>query len=201
MLTQQSECFKSFIEFNTNHPLKKHFMPTYYQLGFICSVQALPEHIDLELWLAFLWQGDVAMTFASEEQATEYAENVLRLVEVLQLSYQQALPLTAMNSKGWIDDNKIVSDNGKEFCAGFIRAIEVFNEHWLILDQEPEAQNILQTVILLLSKIAPTENCEESLIAIFDQLPSATEIVEILPKLISNLAYTSSQINISDEAV
>lgn len=190
MSSQQKAAIAQFIDFNDTHPLREKLKPSYYQLGFICSVQALPELVDLELWLPLLWEDKNAISFHDEQQATEYANQVLALVETLHDSYQQAIPLTGLPVETWLTENQQVTEQASDFCSGYISAIELFNENWLVLEQHPEAQNILQTVILLLSKLRPAEQTEESLQAVFAQLPEAAEILEVMPKLLTNLAYS-----------
>lgn len=195
MSSQQQQVISQFIQFIETHPLNKQFQSSYFQLGFICNVQALPELVDLELWLPYLWLEKTALSFDNEQQATQYATQVLGLVEELRSSYQQAIPLTGLQVENWLDEQQQATTQASEFCLGYIAAIEAFNEHWAVLDAHPDVQNILQTTILLLSKLTPAEQCEESLQAVFAQLPEPVEIVGIIPKLLTNLAFSATHIN------
>jgi len=198
MPDHQSNVFMDFIRYSENYQQLQQLQPTYYQLGFICSVQALPELIDLEQWLGYLWQEGADMTFENQQQAADFANNVLKLVAELQSLYQQAIPLNGLNCKTWIDNEQILSVNAVQFSAGFLAAIELFNSHWLGLEDQPEAQNLLQTTILLLSKLAPAEDVDQTLLDLFQQLPETDEILQILPQLLSNLAYSAASISSSD---
>lgn len=187
--------FKEFIDYNENCQQSLQLHPSYYQLGFICSVQAIPEIVDLEQWLAYLWQKGDDISFENELQAADFANNVLKLVAELQRLYEQAIPLNALDCDSWIGRDQTLSNDARYFSAGFLAAIELFNAQWLMLEDDPEAQNLLQTTILLLTKMAPSETIDPALIEIFEQLPDVAEIVKILPQLISNLAYSAASTN------
>lgn len=187
--------FKEFIDYNENCQQSQQLHPSYYQLGFICSVQAIPEIVDLEQWLTYLWQEGADISFENELQAAEFANNVLKLVAELQRLYEQATPLNALDCDSWIGRDQTLSNDARYFSAGFLAAIELFNAQWLMLEDDPEAQNLLQTTILLLTKMAPSETIDPALIEVFEQLPDVAEIVKILPQLISNLAYSAASTN------
>lgn len=192
MHDHQKDIFTDFIQFNETHPLSEHLQPTYYQLGLICCVQALPELLDLEAWLLHLWKEQV-ISFDNEQQAEEYAQKVLTLVNAIQTAYQEALPLHSLDCAQWLDADKQLSIEGNQFSAGFLAAIELFNAKWFAVEGDENTQNILQTTILLLTKLAPPEDADEEMNALLEQLPEASEILQILPQLLSNLAYSSSQ--------
>jgi len=195
MPDHQSNVFMDFIRYSENCQQLQQLQPTYYQLGFICSVQALPELVDLEQWLAHLWQEGADMSFDNQQQATDFANHVLKLVAELQSLYQQGIPLNELNCKTWIDHEQVLSANAIQFSAGYLAAIELFNNRWLGLEEQPEAQNLLQTTILLLSKLAPAEDVDQTLLDLFQELPKADEILQILPQLLSNLAYSAASIS------
>lgn len=199
MPDRQNSAFLDFIAFNENLKQCEHLQDPYYQLGFICSVQALPEQVDLEQWLAFLWLEGVDISFDNEQQATEYAKKVLKLVSEIQNLYQHATPLSGLNCNQWLSKQQILSNDAIQFSAGFLAAIELFNTQWAAIDDQPKTQNILQTTILLLSKLAPTENVDQQLLDLFEQLPEPVEILQILPQLLSNLAYSAAQNAKSDQ--
>jgi len=185
-----------FIAFNAIHSFSSLVQPSYYQLGFMCSVQAVPELIALEDWLFYLWRdGDIR--FDDETQAAEYAQHILSLTSTINELYEQAAPLTDLQCEQWLTLNEDGSTPANEFSAGFLAAIEVFNTQWLVVDADPNVQNLLQTSILLLSKLAPPEQVDADTLALFEQLPAASEILTILPTLISQLAYNASQLSAS----
>jgi len=193
-MTNLSENFiEEFVTFNEQHIEFEKLQPAYYQIGFICSVQAQPSLLELDEWLHYLWKENECISFEDEKQATEYAENILSFVSEIQALYQQALPLSALNCENWLDDKGQISTNALQFATGFLNAIELFNEHWVSVENHESTENLLQTSILLLSKITPIEDQDPQMQAIFTQLPNFDEILKILPQLLSNLAYGAAQ--------
>ena len=187
----QNNPFISFIDFNKNHPLADNLQPAYYQLGFICSVQAVPEMIDLESWLVYLWR-DNEISFDNETQATEYAQTVLNIISEVTGSYQQAIPLDQLNDLQWLNEQQL-SEDAVMFASGFLAAVEVFNAEWLLVEGEESIQHLLQTTVLLLTKLTKNESTPAELLVIFEQLPEIEEILKTLPSLISHLAYSAEQ--------
>ncbi|TEW55994.1 UPF0149 family protein [Psychromonas sp. RZ22] len=194
----QNSVFMDFIHFNKTHPLTEQLQPAYYQLGFICSIQAIPEGVDLEQWLSYLWRDGVDISFTDEQQATEYAQRVLNLVAHLQSLYAEATSLDELNCQEWLDNDALTVE-AVEFAAGYLAAIECFNEQWLVTNEDENTQNLLQTSILLLSKLAPSEEVDQQLLDLFEQLPDFAEILQILPQLLTNLAYCAAQVLNIDE--
>ena len=180
-----------FVAFNESHTQSANLQTPYYQLGFICSIQALPEMVELEQWLSYLWLEGVDISFDGEEQASEYAKKVLNLVAEIQQMYQQAIPLEGLNSQQWLTQENVLTDDAIAFASGFLVAIELFSDQWTSVEQDVNTQNILQTTILLLSKLAPAENIDKQHKELLAQLPEPIEILRILPQLLSNLAYTA----------
>jgi yecA family protein len=189
MQSEPRNILMDFITFNENHPLAEKFQSAYYQLGFICSVQALPETIELEQWLGFLWGGQEGISFDNEQQAIEYAQKILTMVTEIKLLYSQAHPLSELNCSQWLLPNGGVSTSGINFSLGFLAAIEFFNDQWTSVSHHQPTQNMLQTTILLLSKLAPNEEADQALLDLLSQLPETAEILKVLPQLISSLAY------------
>tara|TARA_R110001583_G_scaffold10441_2_gene48313 strand:+ start:21936 stop:22535 length:600 start_codon:yes stop_codon:yes gene_type:complete len=199
MSDYRNSAFIDFIAFNEKLEQCDHLQEPYYQLGFICSVQALPEQVGLEQWLSYLCLDGADISFDNELQATEYAKKVLMLVSEIQHLYQHAMPLNDLNCNQWLTEQKILSNEATQFSAGFLAAIELFNTQWAAIDEQSNTQNLLQTTILLLSKLAASENIEQQLLDLFEQLPEPVEILQILPQLLSNLAYSAAQNTQSDQ--
>jgi uncharacterized protein len=193
MSSFQQTIFTDFIVFNKIHPQVKKLQPVYYQLGFICSVQAVPELVDLQDWLPFLWQEDADISFENEQQAAEYAQTIFNIANEIESLYQQSTPLQELECEKWLDCDHNINIKGEQFAAGYLAAIEAFNSQWSVIDDRVETQNLLQTVILLLSKLAPAKDVDANLTTIFEQLPTAAEIVAILPLLLTNLATSAAQ--------
>lgn len=180
-----------FIRFNENHLLVEKLKPAYYQLGFMCSVQALPDLLDLEHWLVYLWHDEIS--FDNEQQATEYAQTILKTASEISALYQTMAPLNALNCESWVNEDQEINHNGSQFAAGFLGAIELFNAQWASTENDETVQNMLQTTILLLTKLLPIEEVDPQFLEIIDQLPEVTEVLKVLPQLMSNLAYSAAQ--------
>ncbi|WP_409439384.1 UPF0149 family protein [Psychromonas sp. GE-S-Ul-11] len=196
--TQKKALF-DFIEMNGRLNSIKGLHTSYYQIGFICSVQALPELLDLDQWLSYLWQPNAEMSFDNELQATEYAQKVIALTNEIQAAYQEAIPLNGLQCHDWLTPDKLLSEQAVQFSSGFLAAIEIFNEQWESVEGDSNSENILQTTILLLTKLAPEDANDPQFLAIVDQLPEYHEILAILPQLLSNLAYSAAQNLVFDE--
>lgn len=201
MPINSNNAFIQFIQFIENHRLSRQLKPVYFQLGFICSVQALPDSIDLEQWLTYLWKEGKEVSFDDQQQAIEYAQQVLKIVSAIQHLYQHALPLNDLNCNDWISDSAVLSPQAIEFATGFLLAVELFNEQWLLLGDEHNANNMLQTSILLLTKLAPPDEIAPALLELFPELPAVADILRILPQLLSNIAYSAAQTMTTDESL
>lgn len=188
----QKNTFMNFINFNENHPLVESLQPAYYQLGFICSVQAVPAIIDLDKWLVDLWR-DGNISFDNEKQATEYAEMILNMLVEIDDLYDQAMPLEQLNCMKWLGEQQQLCKEAILFASGFLAAIEVFNVEWMQVEGDEPVQNLLQTTVLLMTKLTKNENTSAELLDLFEQLPEVEEILKILPSLMSNLAYSAAQ--------
>lgn len=199
MSDNQNKVLSEFVEFNDKLTTLKGLHTSYYQIGFICSVQALPELLDLDQWLHYLWQSEAEVSFDNEQQATAYAEKVLALTHEIQSAYQEAIPLNGLQCEHWLTPDNVLTAHAVEFCSGFLAAIELFNEQWESVEGDTNSENILQTTILLLTKIAPVDANDPQFLAIVDQLPEYHEILAILPQLLSNLAYSAAQNLVFDE--
>jgi yecA family protein len=189
----QQNVFNDFIVFNKIHPQAKKLRSVYYQIGFICSVQAVPELVDLEQWLPLLWEEGADISFDNEQQASEYAQTIFNIANEIELLYQQSIPLQDLECEKWLDCENNINTKGIQFAQGYLAAIELFNAQWSVIDDNDQTQHLLQTVILLLSKLAPAKHIDENLTAIFEQLPTPVEIVGILPLLLTNLAVSAAQ--------
>ncbi|MDN2662011.1 UPF0149 family protein [Psychromonas sp. 14N.309.X.WAT.B.A12] len=199
MPDNQKKVLFDFIELNGQLNSIKGLHTSYYQIGFICSVQALPELLDLEQWLSYLWKSNAEMSFDNEQQATDYAQRVIALTNEIQTAYQEAIPLNGLQCHDWLTPDKQLSEQAIQFASGFLAAVEIFNEQWTTVEGDSNSENILQTTILLLTKLAPPDANDPQFLAIVDQLPKYHEILAILPQLLSNLAYSAAQNLVFDE--
>lgn len=193
MADHQSEIMTQFIDFIKDHKQHQVLQSAYYQLGFICSVQALPDSVDLSVWLNAMCRGEQAISFDSQAQAIEYAQMVLKLVEHIQVHYQEAIPLNDLECERWLDNQRNITNDAADFANGFLDAVQLLNDKWVIIENNPATQGLFQTTILLLTKLTSPEGIPEKVKTLIDGLPEPAEIMAILPKLLSNLAYNAAQ--------
>ncbi|WP_028862102.1 UPF0149 family protein [Psychromonas aquimarina] len=163
-------------------------------LGFISSIAAAPVQVEIEQWMPFLWAEDSAPSFSDEQTAVDFAAAVLQFYEQCLVCYQQLLPLP-LPTEQWLDQELQVTAQGRLFAAGYLSAFHSIEAVWQSLDLQPgsEAEQLLQTSMLLLSKLAASDSDETQMQFLFSQLPDMPEIVDLLPALLSKLGHFSTQ--------
>jgi len=200
MTVQLNNVFSDYIDFNSKHKLNQRLQSAHYQIGFICCIQALAEDLGLEQWLPHLSIDDAEISFTNEEEAVAYGQKLMKLVEHVQSFYQDGIALTTLDSMLTLNAKGGATDETVEFCNGFLNAIELFNDHWLVIEQHQATQELFQTTVLLLTKLTEPENTNQQIKDLFEQLPEANEIINIVPQLLSHLAYTIKQNSITKES-
>lgn len=168
-------------------------------LGFICAVAASPQPLDLQEWFPSLWTQGSAPSLSSENLAVEFAAAVLQFYENCLLSSQHGQPLL-LPTELWLDDARQVTEQGRAFACGYLTGFHHIEEIWQAQNVAPasEPEQLLQTTLLLLSKMAATSNTDPQMQALFVQLPSMQEIVSSLPPLLSALGNFSVQVAAND---
>jgi len=159
--------------------------------GFICAVAALPEALELQDWFPCLWISGNEPSFNSEALAIDFASAVLPLYEHFLLSYQQTEPLK-LSSQLWLDEDCLVTAQGSAFASGYLFGFQYFEQRWqnLNLSDGSEAQQLLQTTLLLLAKMATPNSDDPQMQALFIELPEMQEIVSTLPQLLAALGHS-----------
>jgi hypothetical protein len=168
-------------------------------LGFICVTAASPEPLDLQEWFPNLWNQGRTPSFNSETVAVDFASAVLQFYENCLLNYQQSTPLI-LPTELWLNEQQEVTKQGIVFASACLAAFQDREESWqnLNLAPESEAGQLLQTTILLLSKMALSHSDDPQRQILFAQLPDMHEIVTALPQLLSALGNSSVLVE-SDE--
>ncbi len=163
-------------------------------LGFITSIAAAPMQIEIEQWMPFLWAENAAPSFSDQQTAVDFATSTLQFYEHCLSSYQQSLPLSLPTDQ-WLDEDLQVTAQGRVFAAGYLSAFHSIEALWQSLDLPPgsEAEQLLQTSMLLLSKLASPDSGDAQMQFLFSQLPDMPEIVASLPALLSRLGHFSTQ--------
>ncbi|WP_354624923.1 UPF0149 family protein [Psychromonas sp. MME2] len=164
-------------------------------IGFLYAITALPEEVELQLWLPMLWQQDKAFNFTSEALANEFATTILTAYQACLEQYQSQQPLALMMRDTWLDENKQITAAGMAFATGYLRAFQYAEEVWGQLSEESGAEfaQIVQTTMLLLSKMAHVKTEDVAMRELFMQLPSMHEIVDSLPMLLTAMGRFSGQ--------
>ncbi|WP_019615949.1 UPF0149 family protein [Psychromonas ossibalaenae] len=163
-------------------------------IGFITSIAAAPIQIEVEQWMPFLWAEDSAPSFSDEQMAVDFAASTLHFYEHCLSCYQQSLPLSLPTDQ-WLDEGLQVTAQGRVFAAGYLSAFQSIEALWQSLNLQPgsEPEQLLQTSLMLLSKLASPDSADAQIQLLFSQLPDMPEIVDSLPALLGRLGHFSTQ--------
>lgn len=169
-------------------------------LGFICVIAASPESRELQDWFPFLWTHGQDPSFSSERLAVDFASAVLQFYKSCVLNYQQLKPLI-LPTELWLNEQQEETAQGMAFASGYLAGFHHIEADWQTEQLAPgsEGGQLLQTTILLLSKMAAAESHEPQMQELFEQLPGLPEIVSSLPSLLTALGNYSAQVDINDE--
>ena len=184
--------YQALVELSQNPEIKNSAREVNEILGFICVMAASPEPLELQEWFSYLWLPGEDPSFSSETLAVDFAQAVLQFYDNCVLNYQQAKPLI-LPEECWLNDDQQVTEQGIAFASGYLSGFHHSEESWqklnLIAGSEPE--QLLQTSMLLLSKMANPDSHDPQMQALFVQLPGMQEIVRSLPQLLSVLGHFS----------
>ena len=165
-------------------------------LGFISVIAASPEPLELQDWFPYLWAQGLSPTFSNEALAQAFAAAVLQYYESCIVNYQQATPL-GLPAMQWLDEYQEVTDQGIAFASGYLAGFHSIEHCWqrLNLAAGSASEQLLQTTMLLLSKMATPNTSDPQMQALFVQLPDMPEIIHSLPSLLSALGNASLLVN------
>lgn len=195
-MSTQKKTYQALIEMCQIAEIKCNARDAHANLGFICAIAAAPEALELQEWFPLLWQADKAFTFSNAAIANRFAAATLAFYDACLLNYQSSKSLH-LPSDLWLAGSQQVTEQGRAFASGYLRAFEYTESLWLSLNlatgSEPE--QLLQTTMLLLSKMATVESHTTQptqLQALFSQLPDMQEIVTSLPLLLTAVGHFST---------
>lgn len=183
--------YQALVELCQNSEIKDNAREVNEVLGFICAIAASPEPLDLQVWFPYLWaQGEPL--FSHEALAVDFACAALQFYEDCLVNYQQAIPLI-LPTDLWLNEYQEVTEQGIAFASGYLSGFHNIEESWQTLNLTPgsEPQQLLQTSMLLLSKMATVNSNDPQMQALFLQLPDVQEIIRSLPSLLSALGHFS----------
>ncbi len=163
-------------------------------VGVICAIAAAPDEFDLADWLPLLAADGQALSFAQEQSATEFANAVIACFQKFCEVFNSAITLD-ISILLTIDQDK-PSESCTEFAKGFLTAFNSTEQSWqtLQLEEGSEQDQMLQTTLLLLNKLAAPDEQDLQLQALYKQLPSYQECINSLPLLLTHLGHFSQQV-------
>lgn len=178
--------------------IKSHARSFDEMVGFICAISASPEPLDLADWFPLLWDQE-GLSFSNEELARDFAAAVLEFYNHCLANYQQSASLS-LPTELWLNEDNDVAAAGSAFASGYLSGFHRIEGLWQDLDLGAESQpgQLLQTTMLLLSKMATGKNQDSQMQELFMQLPSMEKIITILPSLLSTLGNFSASVSNND---
>lgn len=167
--------------------IKENARNIHESLGFLYAITAPSEQVELETWLPMLWKEDRSFDFSHEQLANQFAMNWLAAHQQCLLDYQCQQVICIPLSELWLDEHRQITVHAKAFSVGYLRGFQLVEVSWTELDlaDNTEAGQLLQTTLLLLSKLADVDCSDASMQAVFNQLPSLQEIVNTMPALLT----------------
>lgn len=182
--------YQAVIDLYATSEIKESIRDIHESLGFIVAISLSPQSIELQNWLPLLAKQGGELSFSNEQLASDFASVTLAFNQQC-LTESQALTPLNLPSELWLDDNDKISQSGHLFAIGFLSGFNAFESMWDALASNPESEQILQTTMLLLSKMAGLNSEDPQMQALFEQLPSMAEIVDSVPTLLSALGHVS----------
>jgi yecA family protein len=190
-MNQAIQAYQALVELCQNREIKDNAREVNELLGIISAMAASPEPLELQQWFPCLWMQAEEPSFSCESLAVDFAQAVLQFYQHCLLNYQQAKPLSLPTSL-WLKEQQITAQ-GSAFASGYLSGFQYNEQSWQALNLPPESEQgqLLQTTILLLSKMANPNSSDPQMQALFMQLPDMQEIVNSLPQLLSVLGHFS----------
>lgn len=148
--------------------------------AFICAMAS--SGFELEQWMPLLFVNGES-SFSHERIASDFAQSVLAIFEQVNQSIEAGQPLQMMIKSS----NASEQDAIFNFANGYLQALIMIDNMQMSQFEEGSAEaNLQQTCFLLLDKLATRETQDEQKQAIFAQLPADSDIVLLLPELLSH---------------
>lgn len=191
-MRNSNNAFQPLIAAYNHNDVEQNIREPHEVLGFICAISASPMPLELDDWFPLLWKNNVDPSFADEELAAEFATAALQFQAHCQTSYRQSNGLN-LPVDNWLNDDSQLTVEGSQFASGYLLAFHAIEAYWQALNLQPgsEPAQLLQTTMLLLSKMATPDTEEPEMQTLFTQLPEPKEIVQVLPQLLMTLGHFS----------
>ncbi|MFT6986945.1 MAG: yecA family protein [Psychromonas sp.] len=197
-MTIQNKAYQPLVELCEIPEINKNGRDIDKMLGIICAISASPQSLDLADWFPLLWLQD-GPSFSNENIARDFAAAVLQFYENCLANYQQSTPLS-LPTELWLNEKNEVTAQGIAFASGYLSGFHSIEALWQELNLAPESESgqLLQTTMLLLSKMATANNKDPQMQPLFVQLPDMNEIISTLPSLLSVLGNFSVSVSNND---
>jgi len=151
-----------------------------YCHAFICAMAS--SELDLQQWMPLLFISGES-SFSNEQLAADFAQSVLAIFQQAHSDFSANKPLAMMIESSTASNEEAAVN----FADGYLQALIMIDNMQLHRFAEgTQEANLQQTCFLLLDKLATIETKDEQKLALFAQLPSESEIVALLPVLLSN---------------
>ena len=161
--------------------IKENCVDVDFAYAFISAMAS--SELDLSQWMPMLFVSEEE-SLSNQEIATEFAQKVLAIYENCQQKLSLQVPL-------YLPEEGVI-----EFANGYLQALMLIdNIQTLSFPEGSAADNLQQTCILLLDKLATPETNDVQKLAMFEQLPSTDEIIALLPSLLSHYGAQCLQFN------
>lgn len=193
-MTTPIEPYQALLELHLIPEINEQARPFGEMAGFICAISASPETLDLADWFPLSLMQKISMqqapSFSSEKIASDFAAAVLQFYDHCSVNYQQSAPLS-LPLELWLTAENEITAQGMAFASGYLSGFDRIESAWQGLNLSPESESgqLLQTTVLLLSKMAAGKNQDPQMRELFMQLPAMAEIVSALPALLSALGH------------
>ncbi len=191
-MQQTIKPYLALVELCQNPEIKNNAREAHEMLGVICAMAASPEPLELQQWFPCLWANGKEPSFSDEALAVDFASAVLQFYEHCLLHYRQGKALL-LPEQCWLNQEQQVTEQGRAFAAGYLSGFHYNEVNWQALNWPPgsEPEQLLQTSMLLLSKMANPESHDPQMQALFAQLPDMPEIIASLAQLLAVLGNVS----------
>lgn len=151
-----------------------------YCHAFICAMAS--SELDLQQWMPLLFISGES-SFSNEKLASDFGQAVLAIFQQAHSDFTANTPLAMMIESSSASNEEAAVN----FADGYLQALIMIDNMQLHTFAEgTQEANLQQTCFLLLDKLATIETKDEQKLALFAQLPSESEIVMLLPVLLSN---------------
>lgn len=152
-----------------------------FAYAFICAMAS--SELELEQWMPLLFLSGESH-FSNEKLASEFAQIVLAIYQQAGDNFQENVPLVLTIESSM---SPMAIEN---FANGYLQALLMIdNMQILHFAEDSLAANLQQTCLLLLDKLVSVETTDIQKLQMFEQLPSRSEIMTLLPSLLSGYGH------------